>query len=131
MTETIAGIVAAVLIIFISRALSKYFSVKLFAATLLVAIAFIYVGFSLKGNSAGFVVLESVVALIFYFMALIGYRSNNLLIAMGIILHGVWDISHHNGFLIRTDVPLYWPAFCMVIDVIDGIYFFIVFNRKS
>jgi hypothetical protein len=46
MIETISGIVSAVAIIIISRVLSKYFTLKLMATTILVAIAFIYVGVS-------------------------------------------------------------------------------------
>ena len=131
MTESIYGIVAAILIIVISRLLSKYITSKLYAATILVAIAFIYVGFSLKDNPPGLIFLEVAVALILYFVAVIGYARNNSLIAYGIIFHGLWDITHHNGFFIRTDIPDYWPTFCMIIDVIDGIYFLIIFRKNA
>jgi len=131
MIETISGIITAIAIIFISQLLSKYFTTKFFAATILVAIAFIYVGYSLKGNNVSFIILECVVALIFYFLAMIGYTKNNLLIACGIILHGLWDISHHNGAFVKTDVPGYWPSFCLVVDIIDGIYFLFVFKKQK
>lgn len=131
MTETISGIVAAIVIIILSRVLVKYFTTRLFAATVLVAIAFIYVGFSLKNNPAELIMLESGVALVFYFMALTGYTRNNKLIAIGIILHGVWDILHHNKFLIGTDVPVYWPSFCLTIDLVDGLYFLFVFKKEK
>lgn len=129
MIETITGIVTAVVVIIISRLLSKYFSAKLFAATILVAIAFIYVGFSLKDNPVSLITLECGVALIFYFMALTGYARNALLIAWGIILHGVWDIFHHKGFFIATDIPVFWPSYCLTVDIIDGIYFLIIFKN--
>jgi len=131
MIETISGIAAAVAIIIISRALSRYFTARLMATTILVAIAFIYVGFSLKGNPPSLIVLEVMVALLLYFMAIIGYTRNSFAIAYGIILHGVWDICHHNNFLIGTDVPGYWPSFCFVIDIIDGLYFLIIFKRQK
>jgi hypothetical protein len=131
MIETISGIVAAVVIIIISRLLSKYLANKLIAATILVAIAFIYVGFSLKDNPASLIILEVAVALILYFTAIIGYARNNLLIAFGIIFHGLWDIVHHNGFLIGTDIPGYWPAFCFIIDIIDGVYFLMIFKKEA
>ena len=131
MIETISGIGTAIVIIVLSRSLSKYITVKLFAATNLVAIAFIYVGFSLKDNPAGFIILESAIALVFYFMAIIGYARSNSLIAWGIILHGVWDILHHNVFFISTDIPGYWPPFCLAIDIIDGIYFLVIFRNQS
>jgi hypothetical protein len=100
------------------------------AATTLVAIAFIYVGFSLKDNPAGLVVLEVLVALALYFVAMIGYMRNGVAIAYGIIFHGLWDICHHNGFLIGIHIPVYWPPFCLVIDIIDGLYFLIIFKSQ-
>lgn len=131
MIETISGIVTAVVIIIITRILSKYFTNKLFAATILVAIAFIYVGFSLKDNPVSLIILEVAVALILYFTAIIGYTRNNFLIAYGIIFHGIWDILHHKGFFIGTDIPGYWPSFCLIIDLIDGVYFLIIFKRQK
>ena len=131
MTEIISGIVVAILVIIAAQLLSKHFTIKLVASTILVAIAFIYVGFSLKTNPVEAIVLEVAFALMLYFLAIIGYARNNLLIAYGIILHGVWDIFHHNGFLIKTDVPEYWPSFCFIIDIIDGLYFVYIFRKQK
>ncbi len=131
MIETVSGIVTAVAIIIISWGLSKYFTARLMATTILVAIAFIYVGFSLKDNPVSLIVLEVVVALLFYFLAIFGYIWNSYAIAYGIILHGLWDICHHNGFLIGTRIPGYWPSFCLVVDIIDGLYFLIIFKRQK
>lgn len=130
MIETISGIIAAVALIIITQVFSKYFTTKLIAATMLVAIAFIYVGFSLKTNPVSSIILESIFAVALYFIALIGYKGNNLLLAYGIILHGIWDIFHHDSLLIKTDVPVFWPSFCFIIDIIDGIYFWIVLGKK-
>jgi len=131
MIETISGIATAIAIIIISRMLAKYFTPRLMAMTILVAIAFIYVGFSLKDNPISLIVLEVVVALIFYFLAIIGYNRNSFLIAYGIIAHGVWDICHHHGHIIGTDVPAYWPSFCLVVDIIDGLYFLVIFKNEK
>jgi hypothetical protein len=131
MIEIIASIVAAIVIIVLSQVLSKYFTIKLIAATILVAIAFIYVGFSLKDNPVSLIILELGVALILYFVAIIGYARNNFLIAYGIIFHGIWDLFHHKGFFIGTDIPGYWPTFCLIIDIIDGIYFLVIFKKAK
>jgi len=131
MIETIAGIIVAVLIIVLSEILSKYFPKKLIAVTILVAIAFIYVGFSLKTNMVGFIILEVSVALFFYFLALTGYTRNESLIAYGIMLHGLWDIIHHQSLMVQTDIPGYWPSFCLVIDIISGFYFYKTFSRRG
>ena len=131
MVETISGIVSALAIIIVTRLLSKYFTAKLMATTILVAIAFIYVGFSLKDNPLSLVVLEVLIALLFYFVAIIGYTRDGFAIAYGIILHGVWDICHHNRFLVGTHIPGYWPSFCLVVDIIDGLYFLVIFKRQT
>lgn len=131
MIEAISGVVTSVIIIILSQLLSKIFSTKLIATTILVAIAFIYVGFSLKGNPVSTIVLETVIALFFYFVAIIGYTKKNVLIAYGIILHGVWDIFHHKSFLVATNIPVYWPSFCFIVDIIDGLYFLFVFKKQK
>ena len=129
MIEIMSGIVVGVVIIILSQVLSKYFTYKLIATTILVAIAFIYVGFALEGNPVSLIILEVVLALFLYFLAIIGYTRNNILIAYGIILHGIWDIFHHNGWLVETNVAGYWPSFCFIVDIIDGLYFLIIFKR--
>jgi hypothetical protein len=131
MVETISGIIVAVLCILLTQVLSKYFTTKLIAATILVAIAFIYVGYSLKENPIRSIIVEVGVALVFYFLAIIGYTRNNLLIAWGILLHGVWDIFHHKGSLIQTEIPRYWPVFCLIVDVIDGLFFLFLFKAQK
>ena len=131
MIETISGIITALVIIVLSRLLSKYFTTKLIAATSLVAIAFIYTGFSLKDNPVSLIILEVAVSLFFYFLAIIGFTRNSSLIAYGIILHGLWDVLHHQRFAVGTNIPGYWPSFCIIIDIIDGIYFLFIFKRQK
>ena len=131
MIQILSAIATALIIIMITILFSKHFSAKLVAATVLCSIAFIYVGFSLKENTVSSIVLEVLVAVVFYFMAIIGYSKHNSLIAYGIVLHGIWDISHHNALLIKTDIPYYWPAYCLVVDIIIGFYFFIVFKVQK
>ena len=131
MIESISGIAAAIGLIVLYQVLSKSFELKLLAATTLVAIAFIYVGFSLKDNPVGAIILETGFALALYFLTIIGYKRNNLLLAFGIIAHGLWDIFHHNNLFIGTDIPGYWPSFCFIIDIVDGIYFLIVLKNQK
>jgi hypothetical protein len=131
MNQLLSAIATALFIILFTILLSKYFSAGLIAATVLCSIAFIYVGFSLKDNTVSSIMLEVLVAVVFYFIAIIGYSRYNYLIAYGIVLHGIWDIFHHNALLIKTDIPYYWPAYCLVTDIIVGFYFFIVFKAQK
>jgi hypothetical protein len=131
MIQILSAITTALIVIIFTVLLSKHFSAKLVAATILCSIAFIYVGFSLKGNTIGLVVLEVLIAVVFYLIAVIGYSKNNYLIAYGIVLHGIWDILHHNASLVKTDIPDYWSLYCLITDIICGVYFFIVFRTKT
>jgi len=129
MFQILAAVVAASIVIMVTTLLSKHFSEKLIAASVLCSIAFIYVGFSLMGNSVNSILLEVSVAIFFYFLAIIGYSKNNFLIAYGIVLHGIWDLLHQNGSLIKTNIPDYYPLFCLSVDIILGVYFLWVFKR--
>lgn len=131
MIQILSAVATALFVILFTILLSKYFSARLIAATILCSIAFIYVGFSLKGNTLNSIVLEVIVAVVFYLIAIIGYSRHNALIAYGIVLHGIWDIAHQNTLLIKTDIPHYWPAYCLLVDIITGIYFFIVFKTQK
>ena len=131
MIQLLSAIATALIVILFTRLLSKHLSARLAAATILCSIAFIYVGFSLKGNPVSSIVLEVMIAVVFYLIAVIGYSKNNYLIAYGIVLHGIWDILHHNASLVKTDIPDYWPLYCLITDIICGVYFFIVFRTKT
>jgi len=129
MVETILGLAVAMAMIFLSVVLNKFFSTKLIAATILVAIAFIYVGFALKDNTIPSTILEITIATTFYFMAIIGYSSNPSLLAYGIMLRGVWDAFHRNTLIVGTIIPSYWPSFCLAIDLVYGIYLLYIFKK--
>ena len=131
MIESIAAIITALFVIIVNTILLKKISDKLIAATVLCSIAFIYVGFALTENVTRNIILEIVVALIFYFIAITGYSKNSYLIALGIILHGFWDISHHSISIVSTDIPDYYPLFCLIVDILLGIYFFLLFKMKG
>lgn len=131
MIELITGIATSVLLILCTNVLSKYVPIKIVGGTILCSIAFIYVGFALTDNRTINIIFEVGVALAFYFMAIVGYAKNSYLIAYGIVLHGLWDFFHHNGAIVTTDIPGYWPLYCGIIDLILGIYFFLHFKLHS
>jgi hypothetical protein len=131
MIEILSAIVTAFIVITATILLSGHASAKLIAATILCSIAFIYVGYSLKGNTITSIALEITVALIFYFIAVVGFVRNNAFIAGGILLHGVWDILHHIPLLITTVIPDFWPAYCLAIDIILSVYFFLKFRKLN
>jgi uncharacterized protein DUF6010 len=128
--ELFWGFIAALPIFFLAPLFKKYFSEKLLAATILVAIAFIYVGFALKENSVSDIIIEVTAALVFYFIAIIGYVQHPQWLALGILLHGLWDLTHHLASGLQSN-PDYWPVFCLTIDVIWSIYFYRAFKKQK
>lgn len=129
MIELISGLVTAVILIFLTVILNKYFTTKLIAAGILIAIAFIYVGFALKDNPTPLIILEISMSLMLFFLAVIGYTQSPALLGYGTVFHGIWDILHHNGWFVHTDVPVYWPVFCMTIDLVYGVYLLYIFKK--
>jgi uncharacterized membrane protein HdeD (DUF308 family) len=129
MIEIISGVFVAVGLILVTVILKKYFTTKLIAAGILIAIAFIYVGFALKENPTSLIMLEISMAVMLFFLAVIGYIQKTALLGYGIIFHGIWDILHHNGWFVHTDVPAYWPVFCMTIDLVYGVYLLYIFKK--
>ncbi|MEO8236353.1 MAG: DUF6010 family protein [Flavobacterium sp.] len=127
--ELFWGFTTALSLFVLMPFLKKIIPANLIAATILVAIGFIYVGFALKENAMSDIVLEVIAALVFYFIALIGFVKNPKLIAIGILLHGIWDFIHH--LTDATVNPTYWPVYCLTIDVIWSIYFYNIFNKQA
>ena len=131
MIQILSAIAITGFVILFTRLLSQYYSSRFAAATILCSIAFIYVGFSLKGNTVSASILEVLVAVAFYLIAVIGYSKNSSLIAYGIVLHGIWDLLHHKASIVKTDIPHYYPIFCLTVDVLLGLYFFFVFKMEN
>jgi len=128
--ELLWGLATALPLIFLTPLLRKYFPMKLLAATILVAIAFIYVGFSLKENILSDIIIEVTAALVFFFIAIVGYTRHSKLIALGILLHGLWDLIHHFTSGLKSN-PDYWPVYCLTIDVIWSVYFYFIFKKEK
>ena len=131
MTPILFAIGISFTVILFTIFLPKQFQSKLIGATALCAIAFIYVGFSLQGNPVNSIVLEILIAVVFYFIAIIGYIKNSYIIAFGILLHGVWDILHQDALVIKTVIPSYYPLFCSLTDVILAVFFYWYFIMQK
>ena len=129
MIEFIAALVVTIGLIILTLFLHKYFTTSLIASAILIAIAFIYVGFALKDNTIPYIILEISMAIILFFLAIVGASKRNGLAGYGILFHGMWDIFHHNGWFVDTNIPIYWPVFCFTIDLIYGLFLIHIFKK--
>ena len=118
---TLTGLLLIVLISFFPDQIS----LDIFAC-LLAFIAAIYIGFVLQSKSLKDKILEWIVASSFLILAVIGRTFSPTILAMGYLFHGFWDMIHHPKG-IKTEIPVWYPAFCITIDWVIGIYIVIRF----
>jgi hypothetical protein len=91
-----------------------------FYATVLIVVGSYYVLFAAMAASRRTLVAEIVVSGIFLLLAVLGFKGNLWLLAVGLIGHGAFDFVHH-FFIDNPGVPRWWPGFCLAFDVLFGV----------
>lgn len=84
----------------------------------LIMIASLYILFSVMSGGEG-LLEEAIVATIFMVIATLGGKKYFVLIGVGLILHGVFDVFH-NSFIENSGVPEWYPMFCLGADLVLG-----------
>ena len=93
-----------------------------FHSVALAVIGAIYVGFAFSDGRISLVLLELSVGTGFVVLALLGLWWAPLCLAIGLILHGFWDLAHRPGG-IATKLPVWYPPFCAAYDfVFAGVF---------
>ena len=97
----------------------RSFDKRLLAAYTLTGIPFIYIGFSFHDTPS---LIASILSVAFFVaLAYYGYRKNFYLIIAGLALHAGWDLVFP---LFSTMAPEGYDVFCITIDVLLALYFF-------
>jgi hypothetical protein len=91
-----------------------------FYATVLIVVGSYYVLFAAMAASGRTLVAEIAVAGIFLLFAVLGFKGNLWLLAVGLVGHGAFDFVHH-FFIDNPGVPRWWPGFCLAFDVLFGV----------
>jgi hypothetical protein len=101
---------------------------------LLFTLPIYYFIFAIYGNDYAVLAFEFLAGIIFFIIVHLAlklsafYKFN--LLALGYILHSVYDITH-TLFFINKGMPIWWPEFCGVIDVFVGLYLInLAFKRR-
>lgn len=125
MNDFYIGILTTILIIGLVE-MFKSLEKRLIGAFTLVGISFIYIGFSWQDTfSLTYTILGvSVFLVLSYF----GYKKNFNLIILGLILHGIWDVIFPH---FSSSVPNGYDIFCLTIDLLLSIYFYIRVEPKK
>ena len=85
-----------------------------FAALMLSMIAGVYAGFALNDGRMRIIILECMVALLFFAGAVAGLFFFKWAIPILFAAHGLWDFAHHRH--ISTQLPHWYPSLCAVFD---------------
>jgi hypothetical protein len=97
-------------------------------ALMLAAISFIYVGFAVADGRRRVLVLESAVALAFFWLATFAITVWAPLAAIGLVAHGLWDMVHHPRG-VSTRLPHWYPPACAVYDWVLAAVFLVCWGR--
>jgi uncharacterized protein DUF6010 len=118
MKDFYIGIITTIAIIGLVE-IARFFEKRLVGALTLVGIAFIYIGFSWSEIlSLTYAILG---ASVFFTLSYFGYKKNFILIVVGLILHGIWDILFP---LFSSAAPEGYGIFCLTVDFLLAIYFY-------
>lgn len=89
---------------------------RAFYSTVLIVVGSYYVLFAAMAGSGHVLGLETALSLAFVATALIGFRKNLWIVALGLAAHGLFDLGH--GHVVdNPGVPRWWPDFCMAYDL--------------
>ena len=119
MNDFYIGIITTVLVLGLVETL-KFLEKRLIGALTLVGIAFIYIGFTWHDAYSLTYAIFGVA--VFVALSYFGYKMNFMLIIIGFILHGIWDMLFP---LISSTAPEGYDIFCLTIDILMAIYFYI------
>ena len=120
MTPYVVGALIAVAVAALGR-VTHFDRDRSFYSTILVIIASYYILFAILGDSPTALVGETAIATIFWVVAVFGALRFPLLVGIGIAGHGVFDLVHH-GIIQNPGLPPWWPAFCMSVDILLGLW---------
>lgn len=117
MNDFYIGIITTIAVIGLVE-ICRFLEKRLIAAFTLVGIPFIYIGFAWHDIPSLTIVILG--AGLFVALAYFGYKWNFILIILGLILHGVWDMLFP---YVSSVAPEGYDIFCLTIDVLLAGYF--------
>lgn len=120
----IIGLIVSIIII-VRFKQTRLENSKLSYSLLLFTFPFYYLIFAIYKNDYDAARFELIAGLLFFIIAISSLKLHAFykfsLLALGYILHGVYDVTH-NLFFINKGTPVWWPEFCGVIDILLGLY---------
>ena len=115
MIPVLVGVLSAVAIAALAR-FTRFDRDRSFYPTVLVVIASYYILFAVIGGSGQALAWELAAAIAFSTVAIMGALHLPVLVGVGIVAHGFFDLVHHM-MMENAGVPDWWPGFCGLLDV--------------
>ena len=102
---------------------------RVFYPAVMIAVATYYILFAAMGASASVMIAESVAAVAFLVLTVMGFKTSLWFVVAALAGHGVFDLLHH---LIIEDpsVPRWWPGFCSAFDIVAAGYLAVLLSRR-
>jgi chromate transport protein ChrA len=122
------GIGLMVLTVILVQFLTYHQVIELFAMAM-VLIGSVYLGFGFKEKRIRFRNIEIASAVFFVIFALFGLWMSPWFIVAGLLLHGFWDLLHHQESNM-TKIPEWYIPLCIIYDWAAAGYltYFIITN---
>lgn len=120
MKSIITGVLLALLVIRLFYTFSIPVSYQLFTLFLAYT-ACVYLGASLSDKRPLWISVEFIMSMLFFQFAFFGLLYSSIWVALGFILHGIWDLLHHPK-IIKTNVVKWFPPLCAVFDFIVAVF---------
>jgi hypothetical protein len=92
-----------------------------FYPTVTIVVASYYVLYAVLGGSTRALLIETAIFLVFWALAVWGFRSSLWVAAAALAGHGLLDCVH-NALVFNPGLPSWWPSFCGGYDVAAGAY---------
>ena len=114
------GLVMAVVALFLFGMAPHPVSLQLYALLLAYTACF-YAGAALSDGRPGWLSLEVAVSVLVFACAVLGLWQASRWLAVGYVIHGLWDLCHHPQ-RIRTRVVHWFPPICATFDFAVAIF---------
>lgn len=81
----------------------------------------VYGGAVLTPNGARYSLVELPFVVVVFISSVLGILVSPFFLAMGFLIHGIWDMFHHLE-RIKTPIVNWFPPFCAAFDFITGLF---------
>jgi hypothetical protein len=127
MIATLVGISSGILVVLFIGVFKQLDKATMYGL-ILSGIGFLYVGFTWTDLTS--LIITSIQAVAFLFIAYYGIKKNPLFLAIGYFLHGAWDMVYHL-FDKPGLIPPQYEWFCLSIDFTMGFYLLLLRYRSA